>query len=256
MILQMLGALAHPGDAIKDVVIPLVSGLGGAVLGAMISYFASSRLARQASAEMLKRDAEARHDQNIRAAHQIYVKLSMAANMLCGYHKQVEEMAVRPDIGATEMRLCDKLSTFAGIELGRPVEFTPEELSIYIAAKRADYIDDLLLLARHHAINLAHLATFAKLKIELQYEILEAGTTNRSKSGVSNTRLLPSHPRFNLIMAKRDELDLFAHEMRKLLDEGDKLARCVAGKFNEVTAAFLGKEMTLDFEAVDETGST
>ena len=219
------------------------------MLGSMISYFASSRLARQASKEVLKRDKEARHDQNMLAAHQVYVKLSVAANMLCGYHKQVVEMAARPDSGA-KLRLCDKLSTFAGIEMSRPIEFTAEELSIYIAARCPDYINDLLLLARHHAVNLAHLATFAKLKTELHYDVLAAGSTSRSESGVSNTRLPPSHPKFNLIMAQRDELDHFTIDMCKLLAEGDKEARRIAGRFNEVTAAFLGKDMTLDFEAV------
>lgn len=45
---------------VKDVVIPLVSGIGGAVVGAGASYFASSRLAKLASDEVLARDKAAR----------------------------------------------------------------------------------------------------------------------------------------------------------------------------------------------------
>lgn len=67
---------------VKDVVIPLVSGIGGAVVGAGASYFASSRLAKLASDEVLARDKAARDDQDKRAAHQVFVKLHAIVNSL------------------------------------------------------------------------------------------------------------------------------------------------------------------------------
>lgn len=252
MEILVLAALSQPDDAMKDVIIPLVSGLGGAVVGAVVSYFAASRLAKQTSREVLERDKAARRDNEIRAAHQVFVKLSAIANSLCGYHKQVEEMVSKADAGGNSgILLSEKLSTFAGIERAPVIDFTADELSIYIAAKQQDYVNDLLLLARHHAINISHLVTFAKLKEALHEEIAAIGVTTRDETGMSRTMLPQAHPRYNLVMTKRDELEIYTKSMRALLGEGDALARRVAEKFNEVTEAYLGKNSMPDFEAVE-----
>jgi hypothetical protein len=251
MEIQMLAALSQPNDAMKDVIIPLVSGLGGAVVGAVVSYFTASRLAKQTSAEVLERDKAARRDNDVRAAHQVFVKLSVIANSLCGYHKQVEEMIAKADAdGNAKILISEKLSTFAGIERASPVEFSPDELSIYIAGKQQDYMNNLLLLARHHEIHISHLITFAKLKAALHEEIAAIGVTTRDESGMSRTRIPNMHPRYNLVMTKRDELEIYTKSMRTLLAEGDKLARRVTEQFNRATEAYLGEGSMPDFEEV------
>lgn len=252
MEIQMLAALSQPNDAMKDVVIPLVSAFGGAVAGAIISYVASSRLAKQTSNEVLARDEATRRDNELRAARQVYAKLLTITNAICGFHKQIQEMIQKADAaGNTNILLSEKLSTLAGIERNTPIEFNTEELSIYIAANNPDYANDLILLARHHETNLSHLVAFARIKIALQEDIMAIGITTRDASGMSRTRLPPDHERYNSIMTRRDELEIFAKLMCTQLAEGDETSRRVAQRFNEVTEAYLGKGTLPDFETAD-----
>lgn len=228
-------------EYVKDVVIPLLSGIGGAVIGSGASYLASSRLAKLASDEVLKRDNAARADQDKRAAHQIFVKLHVIANVLGSFQKQTLEMVAKADNdGNTDMPLYQRLSSFAGIEREPSIEFSAEELAIYIGAKRADYVDDLLLLSRRYAACLASLNTFSKLKSDLHFEVARLGQTTRDNAtGVSTTRMnLPSQVP-NYINMKIEELDLFAQEMFQLLADYAEFAYDVAQRFHEVTRSFL-----------------
>ena len=140
-----------------------MSGIGGAVVGAGASYFASSRLAKLASDEVLERDNAARVDQDKRASHQVFVKLHAITNSLGSFQKQTLEMVAKADSnGNSHMPLYQRLSPFAGIEREPSIEFSAEELAVYIGAKRTDYVDDLLLLSRRYAACPASLDTFAK----------------------------------------------------------------------------------------------
>lgn len=226
---------------IKDVVIPLASGIIGAVVGAGASYLASSRLAKRASDEVLERDKAARSDQNKRAAHQVFVKLHTISNSLGSYQKQTIEMMAKADSdGNGHMPLHQRLSPFAGIEREPSIEFSAEELALYIGAKRADYVDDLLLLSRRYTACLASLETFAKLKTDFHYETVRFGQTTRDMdTGVSTTRMRVPAEIANVIKVKSDELDLFAQQMCKLLSDYDAFARDVAIRFEEVTRSFL-----------------
>jgi len=228
-------------ELVKDVVIPLVSGLGGAIVGAAASYFPARMLAKRASDEVLERDKAARRDQELRAAHQVFVKLSILANSLCGYHRQIEAMIAKAEHdGNSHMPIWQRLSTFAGIDRETSVEFNADELAIYIAAKRPDYVDDLILLARRYAANLANLAAFAKMKTDLHLETISLGVTERAETGVSTTRLHVPREVANSIKVRADELNLFAIEMRAMLAEDDRFARDVAERFADVTDSYLG----------------
>lgn len=228
-------------DWVKDVAIPLVSGIGGAVVGAGASYFASSRLAKRASDEVLERDRAARNDQDKRAAHQVFVKLHAIANSLGSFQKQILEMVAKADAdGNGHMPLYQRLSPFAGIEREPSIEFTAEELAIYIGAKRADYVEDLLLLSRRYAACLASMATFASLKTDLHFETARFGKTTRDEAtGVSTTRMHIPPELANYVHVKAEELNLFTVGMCQLLTDYDAFARDVAGRFGDVTKAFL-----------------
>ncbi|HEY1604396.1 MAG TPA: hypothetical protein VGF77_02225 [Allosphingosinicella sp.] len=228
-------------DWVKDAVIPFASAISGAIVGAAASYLASSRLAKQASDEVLERDKIARRDQDKRAAHQVFVKLHVITNSLASYHKQIIEMVEKADgDGNGHMRLYQRLSTFPGIEREPSIEFSAEELTIYIAAKRADYVNDLLLLARRYAACLVSLETFAKLKIELHYKTARLGRTTRNReTGVSSTTMRSPPEIANYMMVKADELEIFAKGMCDQLAEYNAFASNVADRFEEVTRGFL-----------------
>ena len=228
-------------DWIKDLAVPLVSGIGGAIAGAGVSYLASSRLAKSASDEVLRRDQNARIDQDRRAAHQVYVKLHSIANGLGSFQKQISEMIAKAEVlGKTKMPLYQRLSGFVGIDREPSIEFSAEELAIYISAKQPAYVDDLLLLSRRHAACVTSLGTFAKLKAELSLETARLGTTSRdAETGFSTTQMrLP--PEFaNYVKYKQDELDIFANSMCQLLAEYSAFAFDVAGRFEQVTKSFI-----------------
>ncbi|KTT65672.1 hypothetical protein NS319_18050 [Sphingomonas sanguinis] len=138
------------------------------------------------------------------------------------------------------MPLYQRLSPFAGIEREPSIEFSAEELAVYIGAKRADYVDDLLLLSRRYAACLASLSTFAKLKTDLHFEMARLGQTTRdTATGVSTTRLRLPPELGNYIKVKTEELDLFANTMCELLADYDAFARDVAQRFDEVTRGFI-----------------
>jgi hypothetical protein len=237
---------------LKDVIIPLASGIGGAIIGAGASYFASSRLAKRSSDEVLERDKASRHDQDLRAAHQVFVKLYAIANSLCTFHNDLEEQVAKADRdGNSHMPLHERLSARAGIDREPSIEFTADELAIYIAAKQPDYVNDLLLLSRRYNAHLTNLATFASLKIELHRETTRLGKTTRAETGVSTTVMRLPAEVANYINTKRQELDIFATAMREHLAQDDKFARDVASRFGNVTGGYLGPGI-LDFVPTEE----
>lgn len=143
--------------------------------------------------------------------------------------------------GNSHIPLYQRLSPFAGIEREPSIEFSAEELGVYIGARRADYVDDLLLLSRRYAACLASLGTFAKLKTDLHFEMARLGQSTRdAATGVSTTRMHLPPEVGNYFKVKTEELDLFSESMCQLLAGYDAFARDVAQRFDEVTRGFLG----------------
>lgn len=246
----------HTG-IIKDVVVPLASALIGAIAGAIAGYWPARQLAKRSSDEILKRDADTRHEGDLRAARQVYVKLHTVANSIGTYHKQVEEMIVKADVdGNSHMPIWQRLSIFPAIGREPNVEFSSEELALYIAAKRPEFMDDLLLLGRKHAANLGSLAAFATMKSDLHFEMTKFGSTTRAESGVSTTRLRVPLELANHFQVRGDELENFAKMMRECLAEDYKFACGVASRFTGVTESYLGEETLPGFASATEIETT
>lgn len=242
----------HKG-IVKDVVVPLASALIGAIAGAATGYWPARRLAKRSSDEILKRDADARHEGELRAARQVYVKLHAVANSIGTYHKQVEEMIAKADFDEnSHMLIWQRLSAFPAIGREPTIEFSAEELALYIAAKRPEFMDDLLLLARKYAANLGNLTAFATMKTDLHNEMTKFGNSTRVESGVSTTHLLAPPELANFIKVKSEELELFANMMRSFLAEDYKFACNVASRFTEVTESYLGEKTLPGFASATE----
>lgn len=248
-------SVTNPSEMLKDVVIPLVTGFGGAIVGAAASYIPSRLLAKRASDEVLARDIAARRDQDIRAAHQVFVKLALLVNSLCGFHEQVESMIAKADREGNEhMPVWQRVSSFAGIELEPSVEFSAEELAIYIAAGQPDFVDELILLSRRHSAMLGNLTAFAKLKTDLIYETFRLGNTERApETGVSTTRMSVSPGVANSMKARAEELELFTGEVRSMLSMYGAFARDIASRFADVTNGYLGEKSVPSFEPAQRT---
>jgi hypothetical protein len=242
-------------ELVKDVIIPLASGIGGAIVGAGASYIPARMMAKRASDEILARDEAARRDQDRRAAHQVYVKLSTIANSLGSFHLQIEDMVEKADRdGNSHMPLHQRLSPFAGIEREPSIEFTAEELAIYLAINRPDYMDDLLLLARRYSACLTSLATFAEMKTDFHFETAKLGQTTRAAdTGVSTTRMRLPSDLANYIKVKASELDLFAKEVRDQVAEFNRFAHDIAVRFAEITKAYFEVGSTPAFEPIESS---
>lgn len=241
-------------NILKDAVVPLAAALLGAVVGAVVGYFPAKKLAKESSDELLMRDAEERRSQRARAARQVYVKIHTLANSIGSYHEQIEEMVQKAELdGNSHMRIFERLSTFPGIDREPSVDFTSDELEIFIYQNRPDYIDQLLLSSRRYSATLGHLAAFAKMKTDWHNTAIQFGETVRDENGVSRTRMRVPSNVANFINVQADELEFFTTEMRGLISEWTTYIFGVAQGFEEATVTLFDAGERPGFAPIDGT---
>jgi len=236
-------AAADSSSAWKDYGVPI----GTAILGALLAYVPSRALAGRASKELIQRDEKARHEAEVVAARRVFIKLNVLVNAILDYHTQIEAMVQQADDdGNGHMTIAQRLSAFIGVDREPTVSFTAEELEVFIAAKRVDYVDDLVLLSRRHGAMLSNLAAFGRLKMDLHYEIAKHGHTTRDNDLVSTTAGRMPASLGNYFRVQSDELNLYAMAMRKMIAGFAAFARGVAENYGPITRAYLGKDAMLD----------
>ena len=222
----------------KDFGVPLLS----AVLGAMLAYLPAARLAKKASDEMLVRDREQRTEAELTEARRAFVKLTLLVNTLGSFRQDVEGMIAKATLdGNDHMPLSQRMSVFAGIEDEPVIAFDAAELAPFIAARRPDLADDLLLLQRRHAAVVHGLRSFARLKLELHYMVAGHGTTTRDEALVSTTHARVPRDLANVFRLNAEELELFTESLRKQINDFADYAARVAALFGEVTEGYFGK---------------
>lgn len=242
---------ANDLNILKDAVVPLTAALLGAVVGAIVGYFPAKKLAKASSDELLLRDAEERRSQRARAARQVYVKVHALANSIGSFHKQIEEMIEKADQdGNFDMRIFERLSTFPSINREPSIDFTSEELEIFISQKRADYIDNLLLSSRRYSACLGHLAAFGQMKTNWHNLTIQYGVTERDENGVSRTTMRVPANMANYIFVQADELESYATEMRGLIADWKTYIFDVARGFDDATAALFEAGERPSFEPI------
>lgn len=233
--------MADPVTALsiaKDFGVPLFS----AVLGAMLAYVPAARLAKKASDEMLARDREQRVETELAAARRAFVKLTLIANTLGSFRQDIEAMIAKATTdGNDHMSLWQRLSTFAGIEDEPAIPFGAAELAPFIAARRPDLVDALLLLQRRHMAVVQSLRSFAKLKTELHYMAARYGETTRDETLVSTTRARMPVEAAQVFNLKVDELNLFTKGMREQINAYADYGVEVADLFDVVCQAYFGR---------------
>lgn len=223
----------------KDFGVPLLS----AVLGALLAYVPSARLAKKASDEMLARDREQRVEAELTEARRAFVKLTLIANTLGSFRQDIEAMIAKAtNDGNDHMPLWQRMSTFAGIEDESSIAFGADELAPFIAARRPDLVDALLLLQRRHMAVVQSLRSFAKLKTELHYMAAQFGQTTRDdETLVSTTRMQMPIEVAHVFHLKADELELFTKAMRAQINDYANYGAEVAALFDTVCEAYFGR---------------
>ena len=250
--MSLASATLHDAAVWKDYVVPFAS----AVLGALVAYFPSRLLARRASREVLARDAQDRRELELGLARRAFVKLGILVNSACGFHQHVEQMIAKADRdGNTQMPLWSRISTFPAVDREPTIMFEADELAVFIAAKNVAYVDQLVLLARRHAANLASLAAFGKMKAELHYNHAQLGETHRDANNVSTTFARVGAGTANYLRLKAEELELFTRELRTLLADSATMAEQTAEQFGPITRLYFHDGSLPAFEKADRTSS-
>jgi hypothetical protein len=247
--------VCNPSDfnLIKDALIPLGSAFLGAVVGAIAGYFPAKKLAKSASNEILTRDADERRARRAQAARQVFVKVHALANSIGSYHKQIEGMVAKADAdGNVNMRIFERLSTFAGVEREPSIDFDANELEIFMTTKNSDYVNKLLLASRRYSACLGHFVAFGKMKTDWHEQTLRLGETIRDENVVSRTFMRVSPGVANYLKTLGDEMEIYAVEMRSLTAEYTKYISDVALEFKIVTEGIFEAGERLSFEPNDE----
>jgi hypothetical protein len=233
----------------KDFGVPLLS----AVMGALLAYIPSARLAKKASIETLQRDREQRAEAELADARRALVKLTLLTNSLGSFDQQIDGMVKKAELdGNGHLKLWQRLSTFAGIEKEPAIIFDASELTPFISAKRPDVVDALLLLQRRQVAILQGLATFARLRTELHHLFAEHGTTTRDENLVSRTRVFAQPEITNLLAVRADELEIFAISMREQVSEYARYSVTVASLFDSASAQHFGQGALPTLEPIRE----
>ncbi|WP_172705078.1 hypothetical protein [Sphingomonas sp. LH128] len=236
-------AAADTSSVWKDYGVPFAT----AILGALLAYFPSRLLAGRASKELIVRDEKARHEAEVVAARKVFIKLTVLVNAILDYHNQIEAMVLKAEQdGNGQMTIAQRLSAFVGVEREPSVSFTADELEVFIAAKRVDYVDNLVLLSRRHGAMLSNLAAFGRMKTDLHYELAKYGHTMRDDDLVSTTAGRMPAPLANYFRTQSDELNLYAMAMRQMITVFADFARDVAKDYGPITRDYLGDDAMLD----------
>lgn len=236
-------AAADTSSVWKDYGVPFAT----AILGALLAYFPSRLLAGRASKELIVRDEKARHEAEVVAARKVFIKLTVLVNAILDYHNQIEAMVLKAEQdGNGQMTIAQRLSAFVGVDREPSVSFTAEELEVFIAAKRVDYVDNLVLLSRRHGAMLSNLAAFGRMKTDLHYELVKHGHTTRDEDLVSTTAGRMPAPLANYFRTQSDELNLYAMAMRQMIAVFADFARDVAKDYGPITRDYLGDDAMLD----------
>lgn len=233
--------MADPVTALslaKDFGVPILS----AMLGAFLAYIPSARLAKRASGETLERDREQRREAELTEGRRAFVKLTVLANTLGSFRQNFEGMIAKATRdGNDHMPLWQRLSTFAGIDEEPAISLDAAELAPFIAARRPDVVDGLLLLQRRHMAVVQGLRSFAKQKIELHYMVAGYGETSRDATLVSTTRARVPADVARVLSLKADELELFTKALRAQINEYADYAADVAAMFDDASNGYFGR---------------
>ncbi|MBZ3693389.1 hypothetical protein J1W56_12270 [Phyllobacterium sp. R2-JL] len=146
----------------------LLSGFGGAVLGALIGAVVSLHLAKKANDLQLKRDADERILQEKASALRAMLKLQEIANGLYTTSKYIadaKETANR--LGALPSALFQFVKPAVG--LSRPIPtFDSSDFAPFINAKRADVVDRANMLSLRYDANSTTFKEYSAAHVELQ----------------------------------------------------------------------------------------
>lgn len=173
----------------------LLSGFGGAVVGATISSLASLALAKQASSETLRRDAAARDAHDAANALRLMTKASLILSDLIAISRSIDESLSQ----ANERHLTDQPLWRRVLPIvGGSETFTIEaaELAPLMSAKENNLVYASNDLFMQHASLTAAIETYSRTRLELKtvitrHAVLSTGILSSTLSQEDVERMAP-----------------------------------------------------------------
>ncbi|MBM3090274.1 hypothetical protein GFB56_05530 [Ensifer sp. T173] len=158
-------------QTVSDDSVALWSGLGGAVLGALVSGVISWVLARQTSKQQLARDSEQRRETEKSQALKAVIKLQAILNALHDTKRTIDGMLTSAEEqGYGDIDLWQKAMPISGLPK-EPISFDPQDIVVLFAAQKHDIANDLTLMSSRWASLLENMKDYNRLRTELVHSI-------------------------------------------------------------------------------------
>lgn len=213
--------------------VSLASGFGGALIGAIVGGAISLLLARQASAETLRRDEAERIAVEKLAAFRTMLKVQQISN---GIHTTVnfirDSIGKAHELGLSNKQMWEMVTPVVGLSNPSPT-FEASDFTPFVSAGRADIIDRVNMLSARFDSMESSFRRYSERHLELQ-DFLSPFTTTVAETGISEAVIPPTHKGSTQVRAKQlndlirqvyqyGEADL--KEAGLLCDELGKIAR-------------------------------
>lgn len=215
----------------------LVPAVTGGIIGALAGGIPAWMLAKKQSEETLKRDKAARALNEHALAFKVSVKLMTIINNIihdwCHFQRA---LALRADPETAHMEPWQALQPLVGFTDEDATRFEADELALFMAAKRADFVSELLLLAQRHATSIAVMKEYYG-----QREALKAHSPHPEKlDGEIAIGTISEEERLGLL-PYTIPLNGMAIQMAEGVEENLELARNVTLAIGPIFDTYFGK---------------
>ncbi|WP_223475882.1 hypothetical protein [Oricola indica] len=148
-------------------IVNLTSGFGGALLGALVGGFISWLLAKQSSAETLKRDREARDEEQKSYALRLMVKASLVLSDVVAIKNAINQsLSDANERGLSHLPFWRRVIPI--VPSSKSYEVDASELVPLIAAKEADLVTAATEVFMQHATLIAAIDTYFEKRGEIK----------------------------------------------------------------------------------------
>lgn len=212
----------------------MISAIVGGVIGAFAAGVPAWLLAKRQSDETLRRDQEQRVENQKALAFSATVKLQQICNSIISLSNHVKsQLVLLKDPKHSHMEPWQVLVPMIGHTDEGSIRFTSEELAVFAAAKEADFMQDLMLLANRHSSNLATFQQYCTMR----NHFCAIGPKPTYFDGEVGGRLL-TQDEVNSYLRYTIPMNNLVDQLAISLDEDIRLARLVAERIGAITARY------------------
>lgn len=229
----------------------MTSAITGGLIGALAGGIPSWALAKRQSNETLRRDREKRVENQKALAFSVVVKLLHIVNGTIDLSNHVKScLSIRNDPAHSHMEPWQVLIPMVGhADDDGSIRFTADEMAVFVAMKKIDFMQDMMLLAVRHSSSLSAFKEYCTMRNEFRAVGPKPDEFDGQIGGGSLTQeQVESYKPYTIPMNN------LALGLDSGLDYDIKLARSIAQKFGTFTAEYfkVKKFADITFPSDDE----